>query len=648
MQRTLRSKHLRAVLWIDAKGKCKLCNKELDPDNWHADHIIPWSKTHRTNVHEMQALCPGCNLKKGDKSMVQLRSHQAQFLRLMERVATNDEEFKLTKKIIVSVTPGGGKSLLPIITAKKLIDANKIDRVCWVCPRRSLQVQGEREFLKKVWREYFHHDLLIMKSTNEINPCRGTAGYITTYQALGQDSAGLNAAAFEQHRYALILDEPHHLDDEGCWKKRVEPLRQRCKYLILMSGTFDRNNRKPIAYIDYKKGLIDLDPTETTAVIKYTRQDALREKTILRTNFYHHDGSAEWINREGDQQSTESLSDVDRRNAGAALHTALQTDYADSLLMKGLSHWRKHKASHKSSKLLIVAAYVKDARRFQKLILQVGEKSKIAVSEDGPKAVKAIENFKKNQDGSKVDILVTVAMAYEGLDVPGISHIICLTHIRNKPWVEQMLARATRIDPKDGNWEGQTAHVFVPDDLLMNGVIENIKVDQAIALCEMQLEDESSGGDEGGEEGEEYREIIPIGSAYTRERHSELDGDEMSYEETMAIQQKLEELNICCTPLQAKIMIEAFNGRIEALDIDSSTEGKTPSEKRAILRTTIQKHCNTRDVQNGGEFGDTNRKLYKVFGEKRENMSVEELSRVWGYLQREFPIRRNNENLAAR
>mgnify|MGYP004454399401 CR=1 FL=1 len=67
MARTLRQKKLRNVLWIAAGGLCQICGEKLNPDNWHADHIIPWSKTGRTNVHEMQAVCPPCNLRKGNK-----------------------------------------------------------------------------------------------------------------------------------------------------------------------------------------------------------------------------------------------------------------------------------------------------------------------------------------------------------------------------------------------------------------------------------------------------------------------------------------------------------------------------------------------------------------------------------------------------
>lgn len=66
MSRTLRSKRLRAMLWLAADGKCQLCGQPLPPlGRWHADHVIPYTRAKRTNLCEMQALCPECNLKKG-------------------------------------------------------------------------------------------------------------------------------------------------------------------------------------------------------------------------------------------------------------------------------------------------------------------------------------------------------------------------------------------------------------------------------------------------------------------------------------------------------------------------------------------------------------------------------------------------------
>jgi hypothetical protein len=66
MGRFLSSKEDRQILYDHQDGKCALCGGPLG-EHWHADHIIPWSRGGRTNVHAMQAVCPPCNLKKGAK-----------------------------------------------------------------------------------------------------------------------------------------------------------------------------------------------------------------------------------------------------------------------------------------------------------------------------------------------------------------------------------------------------------------------------------------------------------------------------------------------------------------------------------------------------------------------------------------------------
>lgn len=42
------------------------CSVRCEWDNFHADHIVPWSAGGRTTVSNGQLLCPNCNLKKGD------------------------------------------------------------------------------------------------------------------------------------------------------------------------------------------------------------------------------------------------------------------------------------------------------------------------------------------------------------------------------------------------------------------------------------------------------------------------------------------------------------------------------------------------------------------------------------------------------
>ena len=82
---------------------------------------------------------------------------------------------------------------------------------------------------------------------------------------------------------------------------------------------------------------------------------------------------------------------------------------------------------------------------------------------DTPRAHEILAAFRLRPEPS---ILVTVAMAYEGLDAPEVAVVAALTHIRSRPWLEQMVARATRVDPHAGAYASQRALVFHPDDPL--------------------------------------------------------------------------------------------------------------------------------------------------------------------------------------
>lgn len=132
--RFLRLKRLRALLWYAAGGKCRICGCDL-PDDFAADHIIPYLVSKSTNFHEMQVLCHKCNR---DKGAMQLRKHQEEMLQICDQIKAGVSSVRI---IIASVTPGGGKSLLPVIAAARLIPT-VADAICWIAPRQSLQKQA--------------------------------------------------------------------------------------------------------------------------------------------------------------------------------------------------------------------------------------------------------------------------------------------------------------------------------------------------------------------------------------------------------------------------------------------------------------------------------------------------------------------------
>jgi len=63
MKRFFSKRQRRILAWISG-GSCCLCGVQLRPD-FHADHVLPFSKGGKTITRNGQALCPGCNLKKG-------------------------------------------------------------------------------------------------------------------------------------------------------------------------------------------------------------------------------------------------------------------------------------------------------------------------------------------------------------------------------------------------------------------------------------------------------------------------------------------------------------------------------------------------------------------------------------------------------
>ena len=165
-----------------------------------------------------------------------------------------------------------------------------------------------------------------------------------------------------------------------------------------------------------------------------------------------------------------------------ALFTALRTGFAEALLREAFLAIRDLRADAAGSnaaslrgsrrrglgKLLVVAPDQDAARRYLELVRswiprEPGRTVAQIATSDSRRRARDPGGFRLRPEPS---ILVTVAMAYEGLDVPEVAVVAALTHIRSRPWLEQMVARATRVDPHAGPYETQRALVFHPDDPL--------------------------------------------------------------------------------------------------------------------------------------------------------------------------------------
>ncbi len=443
----------------------------------------------------------------------QLRSHQRLIDRIMQAISVNETE---VRDVLAAVTPGGGKSLLPVIAASRLIGAGIADRVVWIVPRETLKYQAEEAFADASWRSTLRHALSVRAAENTPDPSRGLAGYVTTYQSVAA-APDLHLAEFQRYRTLLVVDELHHLpaffdldphasNDEAAWSRALLPLFETSVVRLLMSGTLQRADGRAILWLPYrllarKSHLreIALD-APGWAVVGYSRSTALRERVILPCVFAAVDGEAEWMDTEQTRRGPHLLSGSPD-TARPALFTALRTEFAEQVLSQAFRSCRELRRQRRQAlglsphenvlglgKLLVVAPDQELARRYLARLrswfppAQADCQVALAVS-DVCNAHETIAAFRLLPEPA---VLCTVAMAYEGMDAPGVTHVAALTHIRSRPWLEQLVARATRVDPHGGAYHEQKATIFHPDDWLFQDFRHQIETEQGTKAGEKQ------------------------------------------------------------------------------------------------------------------------------------------------------------------
>ncbi|MBV8590783.1 MAG: restriction endonuclease subunit R, partial [Acetobacteraceae bacterium] len=370
------------------------------------------------------------------------------------------------------------------------------------------------------------------------DPCRGLAGYVTTYQGIAA-APDLHLAEFRRFRMLLVVDEVHHLpalpgagqrkmlfepnDESAAWSRALLPLLEAATIRLLLSGTLERADGRGILGLPYRRGAraatsdVDLDAPGWT-VVGYSRAQALAEQAVLPVTFGALDGNASWLvpavsnqvavtgavpemsswQQAGPHQLSGSYP---RETTRPALFTALRTGFAEDLLRHAFEATREVRAQRRAArpaanggadhslrglgKLLVVAPDQKQARRYLGVLRgwvpqRQASTVRLATSDERDAhealAAEALAAFRLRAEPS---ILVTVAMAYEGLDAPEVAVVAALTHIRSRPWLEQMIARATRVDPNAASYEEQRALVFHPDDPLFATFRRRMETEQA-------------------------------------------------------------------------------------------------------------------------------------------------------------------------
>jgi superfamily II DNA or RNA helicase len=554
-----------------------------------------------------------------------LRAHQ---IALRARARDIADQRITATKTVAAITPGGGKTLAAALFAQVLLEAGVVDRVVWVTPRTSLTRQTMEEF-NRILREAGY---VVRRGTNEDPLVRDETGYTTNYQAIAARPE-LHLAAVRTGRTLVILDEPHHLADSGedgngrAWVAGVEPLVKHAVHTLLMTGTIERHDGQRIPFLDYDTR----DGRDYPRIdVAYSRQDALRECAVLPIEFVFQDGSARFLDAAGERSVVASAArEEDARKAIATLLS--KTAYRDALLRLGLDAWLASvRAGAHPSRAIVICASQAMAKDVAVFVAQhrPGIHVALAISEDtGSQA--AIDRFRRNVRGH---VLVTVGMAYEGLDVPDCTHLICLTNIRSVPWLEQAFNRVTRVDPRAVEagvaYEQQRAFVYVPDDSLMRSVVEDMRADQQRGI---ELRERAGGGTGARGGGAAAPEpFTPLGAEAGAVTLGSFDA-RLSPDESRIVQHIRTKVPTVANVPPGDILAVIRASRGAAPAASEGAPRPTP-EREAVLRRGVEAAATANDRANGWPASTTNGFVLRRFGKPRSEMSAAELEEVLRYI----------------
>lgn len=262
--RTLRSPRLRVLVWQAQNGVCR-CGEPLDGDDWEIDHPEPWRLTHRTNVHELEALHRKCNRRKGGSTPVeikrwdQLRKGQREAIEMIElRVGRTGTD---TTAIVLPCRYG--KSDVIRLVSTRLWATGKACAALALSPGEILRDQlSDTTRWDDAYKRYGvalktpPPITTVLKPKARFNP-NGEAFLSATIQLVQ-----VNLQLFtdwvdtEVHRTGLpvvvFIDECHSSSSENEWGKIVPALVEAGAHVVLLTATPERADGMRIPGFEFR------------------------------------------------------------------------------------------------------------------------------------------------------------------------------------------------------------------------------------------------------------------------------------------------------------------------------------------------------------------------------------------------------------
>jgi len=414
----------RLALYLAADGKCQLCGKPLDQD-FHADHVHPYSKGGETDVINGQALCSECNIKKGSKAVQSITYREWQEEEHGKFLASKEKWFMLV------ATPGAGKTTAMLRNAHVLKESHEVDMILVVTPTLPLKMQWKKAASRFGLR--FIQEFNGYYNEGEFD------GVIVTYQQIAM-SPEVIRTLFRERKVFVILDEPHHMGEVNRWGSTTEYALEKTYRGILGSGTPFRTDKYPIPFVQYIDGKLRID-------YQYSYGKAFADQIVRGVFFRRINARAEWMPYNDELITATFYEEMSEARARELLNIILspKDEWVQIVLKQAINDIRHiRRTEQANAALLIVCKNTYHASEMAKQYERLsGVRPIIVSSSEDHEDSDAIDAFRDSDD----ECIIAVDMISEGVDIPRLRGLVYATNKVTQLYFEQILGRIVRVEP---------------------------------------------------------------------------------------------------------------------------------------------------------------------------------------------------------
>ena len=387
--------------------------------------------------------------------------------------------------------PGYGKTLTALASFQVARSMGVADRLVVFVPRGNLRDQyADPDEMARMlhWIGAPPMRFCVADSSEVFLKNRSIPIVIATYQyACGRSGNRALQAYCSRGNPLFVLDEIHHLPEDGTWSDAVGNLQRRS--LIGLSGTPLRSDGKPLFGVPHK--VVDNgDGTKSRyydALHEVSLREAHAEGGILKRIEAHViDYSITMVEEDTGQQVEFTLkelkeelsdeADVDRYFARRSLR--FHDVYLETLLGPAVTRFQSKRSSLnatvgsdvRSPQMLVICMsnrHAADVLDFMKRRYSSLRCTRIGQDVPPPKRARRLEAYRQGE----VDVMVQVDMIGEGTDIKTISVIAKLDLVSARSKCLQQIFRGMRY--YDGwNEKANVCDVFTSDDLGLSSTLD--------------------------------------------------------------------------------------------------------------------------------------------------------------------------------